>query len=60
MRQRNGTPLGLAVLLLIARDTTVMNGDPITRRLALAGWSVTVVVGGFGLLYLVAGLLGRL
>jgi hypothetical protein len=30
-----------------------------TRRLALAGWTVTVVVGGLGLPYLVAGLLGR-
>jgi Mn2+/Fe2+ NRAMP family transporter len=55
-----GTPLGLAILLLIARDATVMNGNPITWRLALAGWSVTIVVGGLGLLYLMAGLLGRL
>jgi Mn2+/Fe2+ NRAMP family transporter len=55
-----GTPFGLAVLLLLARDSEVMNASPITRRQAIAGWTVTALIAGFAALFLVAGALGRL
>lgn len=48
-----GTPIGLVVLVLLARDPRVMGAQPISGRLALAGWLVTVVVGGLGLLYVI-------
>ena len=32
--------------------------QPISRRLAIAGWIVAVVVGGFGLLYVIGAALG--
>jgi Mn2+/Fe2+ NRAMP family transporter len=55
-----GTPLSLILLVLLARDSTVMGSRPISRRLAIAGWAVAVLVGGFGLLFLVAAALGKL
>jgi Mn2+/Fe2+ NRAMP family transporter len=45
-----GTPIGLVLLVRLARDPTVIGDRPISRRLAIAGWTVTVVVGGLGLL----------
>jgi Mn2+/Fe2+ NRAMP family transporter len=48
-----GTPIGLVILVLLARDHTVMGSQPISGRLAIAGWVVAVVVGGFGLLVVI-------
>jgi Mn2+/Fe2+ NRAMP family transporter len=48
-----GTPVGLASLLVVARDRTVMHGEPIGRRLAVAGWLVTGLIGVLSVLYLV-------
>ncbi len=48
-----GTPIGLVILVLLARDHSVMGTRPISGRLAIAGWAVAVVVGGFGLLVVV-------
>ena len=48
-----GTPIGLVILVLLARDHTVMGTRAISGRLAIAGWAVAVVVGGFGLLVVV-------
>ena len=48
-----GTPIGLVILVLLARDHTVMGTRPISGRLALAGWVVAIVVGGFGLLVVI-------
>jgi Mn2+/Fe2+ NRAMP family transporter len=53
-----GTPIGLVLLLLLARDDQVMGSRPISSRLAVAGWAVTLAVGGFGLLYLIGAALG--
>jgi Mn2+/Fe2+ NRAMP family transporter len=54
-----GTPIGLVILVLLARDHTVMGTQPISGRLAIAGWTVAAVVGGFGLLYVIGAALGR-
>lgn len=48
------TPVGIVVLILLARDGQTMRGQPVSRRLAAAGWVVAVVVGGLGLLLLLA------
>lgn len=52
------TPLGLVILVRLGRDRTVMGTQPISGRLAVAGWTVAIVVGGFGLLYAIAAALG--
>jgi Mn2+/Fe2+ NRAMP family transporter len=49
-----GAPIGLVVLVRLARDREVMGAEVITARLAFAGWAVAVIVGGFGVLYVVA------
>jgi hypothetical protein len=36
-----------------------MGAQPISSRLAIAGWMVAVVVGGFGLLFVVGAALGK-
>jgi len=54
-----GTPIGLVILVLLARDSTVMGTQLISRRLAIAGWVVAAVVGGFGLLLSVGVAMGR-
>jgi Mn2+/Fe2+ NRAMP family transporter len=54
-----GTPIGLVIMVLLGRDHTVMGTQPISERLALAGWTVAAIVGGFGLLYVVGAALGR-
>jgi Mn2+/Fe2+ NRAMP family transporter len=52
------TPLGLVILVRLGRDRTVMGTQPISGRLAVAGWTVAIVVGGFGLLYAITAALG--
>jgi Mn2+/Fe2+ NRAMP family transporter len=54
-----GTPIGLVILVLLGRDHTVMGTQPISGRLAIAGWTVAAVVGGFGLLYVIGAALGK-
>jgi Mn2+/Fe2+ NRAMP family transporter len=54
-----GTPIGLVILVLLGRDHTVMGSQPISGRLALAGWTVAGIVGGFGLLYVMGAALGK-
>lgn len=54
-----GTPLGLVLLVRLARDRAVMGSQPISARMALAGWAVAAVVGGLGLLYALAPVLGN-
>jgi Mn2+/Fe2+ NRAMP family transporter len=46
------TPVSLVFLLLVGRDAVAMNGQPVSRRLALAGWVVTGVVSLAGLAFL--------
>jgi Mn2+/Fe2+ NRAMP family transporter len=48
-----GTPIGLVVLVLLARDRTVMGAQRISGPLAVTGWVVAFVVGGFGLLVVI-------
>jgi Mn2+/Fe2+ NRAMP family transporter len=55
-----GTPIGLILLVLLARDGEVMGARPISSRLAIAGWAVAIVVGGLGLLYIVGAASGKL
>ncbi len=55
-----GTPIGLVILVRLARDPQVMGPRPISRRLALAGWAVAVIVGGFGLLAILGAALSTL
>src|ERR1039457_5113071 len=55
-----GTPIGLVILVRVARDPRVMGPRPISRRLAIAGWAVAIIVGGFGLLAILGAALGTL
>jgi Mn2+/Fe2+ NRAMP family transporter len=55
-----GTPIGLILLIQLARDGQVMGARPISSHLAIAGWAVAIVVGGLGLLYMVGVALGKL
>jgi Mn2+/Fe2+ NRAMP family transporter len=54
-----GTPIGMVLLIRLARNPQVMGDHPISARLAMAGWTVTILVGGSGLLYIVWAALGR-
>jgi Mn2+/Fe2+ NRAMP family transporter len=54
-----GTPIGIVILVLLARDRRVMGPRTISRRLAVAGWTVAAAIGGFGLLYVVGAALGK-
>ena len=54
-----GTPIGVVLLVLLARDPAVMGTQTISARLAIAGWAVAAVVGGFGLLYVIGAALGK-
>jgi len=49
----------LVLLIRLARDPEVMGDRPISRRLAIAGWAVTIVVGGLGLLFVTGAALGK-
>jgi len=53
-----GAPIGLVILVRLARDPSVMGPRPISRRLAIAGWAVAVIVGGFGLLAILGAAVG--
>ena len=55
-----GAPVGLVVLVGLGRDPQVMGSRTISFRLALGGWVVAIVVGGFGLLYVVGAATGVL
>jgi Mn2+/Fe2+ NRAMP family transporter len=48
-----GTPVGLVLLVRLARDPQIMGDQVISRRLAFAGGAVAVLVGGFGLLFVI-------
>ena len=54
------TPLGLVVLVRLARDRAVMTGGIISWRLALAGWTVVAVIAGVGIALAVAAALSGL
>jgi Mn2+/Fe2+ NRAMP family transporter len=54
-----GTPVGLVILVLLARDRTVMGTQLISVRLAIAGSTVAVGVGCFGLLFVIGAALGQ-
>jgi Mn2+/Fe2+ NRAMP family transporter len=53
-----GTPVGLVLLVRLARDPQVMGSQPVSRRLAAAGWAVAIIIGGLSLLLAVAAVLG--
>ncbi len=53
-----GTPIGLVLLIGLARDPQVMGPGRISRPLAIAGWTVTVIVGGLGLLAILVAAVG--
>ena len=54
----HGTPIGPVILVRMARDPQVMGPRPISRRLAIAGWAVAVIAGGFGLPAILGAALG--
>lgn len=54
-----GTPLGLILMVRLARDPAVMGARTISRKLAAAGWAVALAVGGLGLLYLAGAAAGK-
>lgn len=49
-----GTPIGLVLLVRLSRDPQVMGPALISGPLATAGWATTIIIGGFGLLALLA------
>jgi Mn2+/Fe2+ NRAMP family transporter len=51
------TPIGLAYLLLVARDRYLMGEDAVSGWLELTGWAVAVVITGLSLVYLALQLL---
>jgi Mn2+/Fe2+ NRAMP family transporter len=53
-----GTPIGIVLLVLLGRDHNVMGTAVISARLAIAGWAVAAIVGGFSLVYVVGAALG--
>jgi Mn2+/Fe2+ NRAMP family transporter len=52
------TPLGLAVLIGLARDKRVIRRRPIPLRLAASGWTVAGLVGALGLTLAARDLIG--
>jgi Mn2+/Fe2+ NRAMP family transporter len=54
-----GTPIGIILLVGLGRDPRIMGDRRISRGLAIAGWTVAAVVGGFGLLYVIGAALGQ-
>jgi len=48
-----GTPITLALLMLVARDRGIMGAQRIGSRLAIGGWLVTAVVVTAGVVFLV-------
>jgi Mn2+/Fe2+ NRAMP family transporter len=55
-----GSPVGMVVLIRLARDRQVMGGRPISGMLAMAGWAATIIVGGLGVLFIVGAATGSL
>jgi Mn2+/Fe2+ NRAMP family transporter len=55
-----GTPIGLVLLVRLARDPLIMGDRAISPFLALAGWMIAVVVGGLGVLFVIGGAFGIL
>jgi Mn2+/Fe2+ NRAMP family transporter len=55
-----GTPIGLVLLVRLARDAQIMGDRAISRRLALAGWMIAVAVGGLGVLFVLWAAAGSL
>lgn len=53
-----GTPISLAFLLLVARDTRVMQSHPIGPVLTGIGWAATIMIGAISLYFLGQPLLG--
>jgi len=53
-----GTPIGLILLVRLAREPQVMGSTPISRRLAVAGWAVALVVAGMGAAFVLGAVLG--
>jgi NRAMP (natural resistance-associated macrophage protein)-like metal ion transporter len=47
------TPIGLVLMVRIARDPDVMGESPISPRLAAAGWAVAVIAAGIAVVFLV-------
>lgn len=45
-----GTPLGLVILVRLARDPQIMGSRPISWRLAAAGWAAAATVGAVAVL----------
>jgi Mn2+/Fe2+ NRAMP family transporter len=54
-----GTPIGLVLLVRLARDPEVMDSRPISRRLAVAGWAVALIVAGLGAAFILAAVAGK-
>ncbi|HZE18255.1 MAG TPA: divalent metal cation transporter, partial [Mycobacterium sp.] len=54
-----GTPIGIAILVMLGRDYAVMGARRISGRLAVAGWTVAAMVAGFGLVYVIGAALGK-
>jgi Mn2+/Fe2+ NRAMP family transporter len=52
------TPIGLILLLAVAANHTLMGGRPVTRRLLIAGWTVTIAITIFSLAFIVQQLTG--
>jgi len=52
------TPVGIIVMVRLARDPEVMGARPVSRRLAVAGWVVAVGLGGLSLLFAMIQALG--
>jgi Mn2+/Fe2+ NRAMP family transporter len=48
-----GTPIGLAFLMLIGSERSLMGGDAISGRLKLAGWTVAAIIATVSVIYLV-------
>jgi Mn2+/Fe2+ NRAMP family transporter len=54
-----GTPIGIVLLVRLGRDREVMGGQRISGGLAIAGWAVAGLVGGFGVLYIIGAAMGQ-
>jgi len=53
-----GTPVGLFILLRLARDRQIMGSQPISGRLAAGGWLITIMLSALGLLFVVSAVSG--
>ena len=53
-----GTPVGLFILLRLARDRQIMGSQAISGRLAAGGWLITIMLSALGLLFIVSAVSG--